>query len=331
MTYENCWHVKIENDSILVKVPNFDIEVWNEDPVTKISQMFYAYVKEHDEIVYWDTDKEVWVFNLTERNLFFLYNYLDDTRSGEDVIFDEDVSYYLKEISKVESQIQKYLIQLDYINDKPYIKNASKELKRYIKKNKLNSVYELVDKSVELCYGLSNNVIKLLDESVEHIMISNQYVTLYNGDEDEQKKLKEIIQYALKYNRTPIVFYHPGTRVQTPANKKYHPTFSDLVTGVINDIINKNKISVIKEPVSDYMKSIPPLNFKLNCHVYYTYSLQAIIQSQIKPQLIFFTRLVNEASFNIFLDQIPKVCYYSNVKTSDHGMVGPGNNYYAKV
>ena len=91
MTYENCWHVKIENDSILVKVPNFDIEVWNEDPVTKISQMFYAYVKEHDEIVYWDTDKEVWVFNLTERNLFFLYNYLDDTRSGEDVIFDEDV------------------------------------------------------------------------------------------------------------------------------------------------------------------------------------------------------------------------------------------------
>ena len=35
-------------------------------------------------------------------------------------------------------------------------------------------------------------------------------------------------------------------------------------------------------------------------------------------------------SFNILIDQIPKVCYYSNIKSKE-GMVGPGQNYYAKV
>ena len=39
---------------------------------------------------------------------------------------------------------------------------------------------------------------------------------------------------------------------------------------------------------------------------------------------------MNKNSFNILIDQIPKVCYYSNVKSKE-GMVGPGQNYYAKV
>ena len=150
-------------------------------------------------------------------------------------------------------------------------------------------------------------------------MISNQYVTLYNKDLYIQEKLKEIIQYALKYNRIPMLFYYPGHYI------------SDNILEVVKKYIDKDKISVIEQPPSDYMESIPPLIFKPNCDVYYAYSMQAIIQSQIKPQLIFFTRMVNEASFNVLIDQIPKVCYYSDIETSDHGMVGPGNNYYAKM
>ena len=98
--------------------------------------------------------------------------------------------------------------------------------------------------------------------------------------------------------------------------------FSKLVTTVVNKLIDKSKIGVVLVPPNHKMKS--------NCDVYYSYSIQTLIESNIKPQLIFFTRLVNENSFNILIDQIPKVCYYSNIKSKE-GMVGPGQNYYAKV
>ena len=52
----------------------------------------------------------------------------------------------------------------------------------------------------------------------------------------------------------------------------------------------------------------------------------------------FFTRMVNERTFNIFLDHIPKVCYYNTVNSpldeeSNRLLMelGPGNEYYAKM
>ena len=42
----NCWKVSIENDSIHVKIPEFDLEQWGTAYVQKISQQFYEHVKE---------------------------------------------------------------------------------------------------------------------------------------------------------------------------------------------------------------------------------------------------------------------------------------------
>ena len=187
----------------------------------------------------------------------------------------------------------------------------------YLKQNEIINVWQLIDKSIELCYGLSSNVLNLLNDSVEHTMLNNQYVTLFTGSKIERSNLEQIIQYALKYKRTPIVFYKPDNS-QDPNLGHY----SELVTKVVNRLIDKSKIGVVLVPPNHKMKS--------NCDVYYSYSIQTLIQSNIKPQLIFFTRMVNENSFNILIDQIPKVCYYSNIKSKE-GMVGPGQNYYAKV
>ena len=313
----NCWKVSIENDSIHVKIPEFDLEQWGTAYVQKISQQFFDHVKEAAQNVYYDSAENSWIFSLSELNLLFIANYLRNNDMQEDVIFDDDVYYYLDEIEKVQSEIHNHLIQLDFVNGKPIMKNASDELIDYLKQNEIINVWQLIDKSIELCYGLSSNVLNLLDNSVEHTMLNNQYVTLYTGSKNERAKLEQIIQYALKYKRTPIVFYKPDNS-QDPNLGHY----SELVTKVVNKLVNKSKIGVVLVPPSPKMKS--------NCDVYYSYSIQTLIQSDIKPQLIFFTRMVNENSFNILIDQIPKVCYYSNIKSKE-GMVGPGQNYYAKV
>ena len=68
----NCWKVSIENDSIHVKIPEFDLEQWGTAYVQKISQQFYEHVKEAAQNVYYDSAEDSWIFNLSEPNLLFL-------------------------------------------------------------------------------------------------------------------------------------------------------------------------------------------------------------------------------------------------------------------
>ena len=121
----NCWKVSIENDSIHVKIPEFDLEQWGTAYVQKISQQFFDHVKEAAQNVYYDSAENSWIFSLSELNLLFIANYLRNNDMQEDVIFDDDVYYYLDEIEKVQSEIHNHLIQLDFVNGKPIMKNAS--------------------------------------------------------------------------------------------------------------------------------------------------------------------------------------------------------------
>ena len=145
----NCWQVSIENDSIHVRVPEFDLEQWGTAYVQKVSQQFYQHVKEAAQNVYYDSAEDSWIFNLSEPNLLFLANYLRNNDMEEDVVFDDDVCHYLDEIERVQSEIHNHLIQLDFANGKPVMKNASDKLLINLNQKKMSKEGELIKKPIE--------------------------------------------------------------------------------------------------------------------------------------------------------------------------------------
>lgn len=338
--------VYIEDDIIYLDLPysltGFDtIEQFTTKAIAK---RLFNHGKNTNTNVYYDTEKRQWCFSLTEVNLLFIKEFLEEL-NFKDPNISSDVSEMLEQIETIIENESDHIVELCVDNDlKPYIRNGSEALLEYLEKEEITDLWDLIDKSGELGYSLSSKVRLMLNDSVEHIMVSNSRVSLTGTVKEKEKKLKHMILYALKYNRLPMVFYSPerytfGPKIDkgiatehearpvTKHEKLIDPKFDPMVFKVIRQFIKDESV----------IKAIR--GCRKDCLVYHAHNVQNLIESEINPQLIFFTRLINEKTFSIFLDQIPKVCYYNTLNYSvtedDKNILqqlGPlGHSYYAKV
>ena len=309
-----------------------------------IPRSLFAHGKQSNTDLTWDVERKAWAFSLAEINFTFIQDFLQSLEITE-VEYSNEIQEYLDTINEIKQSEDEYRVELCVDNSfKPYIKNASQALLDYLEKKEIIDLWDLIDKSAELGYGLSNKIKLLLNDSVEHIMASNTRVSLTGSVKDKEKKLKHMILYALKYNRLPIVFYSPerllfGPKVDAGIAKQNSEVRAVTKQQVMIDTqFEPMVVKVIKQFIKDDAIGKAERVCKKDCLVYYAHNVQELIESEVNPQLIFVTRMVNEKTFNIYLDQIPKVCYYNTVNSplSDEDkkilkQLGPGPAYYAKV
>ena len=309
-----------------------------------IPRRLFAHGKQSNTDLTWDVERKAWAFSLAEINFTFIQDFLQSLEITE-VEYSNEIQEYLDTINEIKQSEDEYRVELCVDNSfKPYIKNASQALLDYLEKKEIIDLWDLIDKSAELGYGLSNKIKLLLNDSVEHIMASNTRVSLTGSVKDKEKKLKHMILYALKYNRLPIVFYSPerllfGPKVDAGIAKQNSEVRAVTKQQVMIDTqFEPMVVEVIKQFIKDDAIGKAERVCKKDCLVYYAHNVQELIESEVNPQLIFVTRMVNEKTFNIYLDQIPKVCYYNTVNSplSDEDkkilkQLGPGPAYYAKV
>lgn len=309
-----------------------------------IPRRLFAHGKQSNTDLTWDVERKAWAFSLAEINFTFIQDFLQSLEITE-VEYSNEIQEYLDTINEIKQSEDEYRVELCVDNSfKPYIKNASQALLDYLEKKEIIDLWDLIDKSAELGYGLSNKIKLLLNDSVEHIMASNTRVSLTGSVKDKEKKLKHMILYALKYNRLPIVFYSPerllfGPKVDAGIAKQNSEVRAVTKQQVMIDTqFEPMVVKVIKQFIKDDAIGKAERVCKKDCLVYYAHNVQELIESEVNPQLIFVTRMVNEKTFNIYLDQIPKVCYYNTVNSplSDEDkkilkQLGPGPAYYAKV
>jgi hypothetical protein len=183
----------------------------------------------------------------------------------------------------------------------------------------------------------------MIGDSVEHVMVSNSRISLGGTLKEKEKKLKGILMYALKYNRIPIVFHSPerllfGAKVTNTGVSNSKKPIALKHEKIVDPQFDPMVFKVVRQLMKEESVGEATRFGKKDCLVYYSHTSKDLIESEINPQIIFFTRMVNERTFNIFLDHIPKVCYYNTVNSpldeeSNRLLMelGPGNEYYAKM
>jgi len=339
-------NVYIIKDKIYLSLPfsMTGLDATEKFSTSDIPRRLFAHGKNSNTDLTWDVEHKAWAFSLAEVNFTFIQDFLQSLEITR-VEYSDEARAYLDTINEIKQSEDDYKVELCVDNElKPYIKNAHHTLLDYLEKEGITDLWDLIDKSGELGYSLSNKVKLMLNDSVEHIMASNTRVSLVGTVKEKEKKLKHMILYALKYNRLPIVFYSPerlgfgprvdtgiakqdsGVRLVTKQEKMIDPQFDPMVFKVVRQFIKDNAVGKAERVC------------KKDCLVYYAHNVQDLIESEVNPQLIFFTRMINEKTFNIYLDQIPKVCYYNTINSplSDEDkkilqQLGPGQAYYAKV
>jgi len=338
--------VYIDDKKIYLKLPfsMTGLDITERFSTSDIPRRLFAHGKQSNTDLTWDVERKAWAFSLAEINFTFIQDFLQSLEITE-VEYSNEIQEYLDTINEIKQSEDEYRVELCVDNSfKPYIKNASQALLDYLEKKEIIDLWDLIDKSAELGYGLSNKIKLLLNDSVEHIMASNTRVSLTGSVKDKEKKLKHMILYALKYNRLPIVFYSPerllfGPKVDAGIAKQNSEVRAVTKQQVMIDTqFEPMVVKVIKQFIKDDAIGKAERVCKKDCLVYYAHNVQELIESEVNPQLIFVTRMVNEKTFNIYLDQIPKVCYYNTVNSplSDEDkkilkQLGPGPAYYAKV
>lgn len=330
--------IYIEEDMLYLDLPysQTGFDAVEQFTTSAISKKMFSHGESSNTNVYYDYERKQWAFNLTEQNILFIKDFLADANILK-VNYSAEVKDYLNSIEQIQKNKQDFNVELCVKGGEltPYIKNASQSLLDHIEKENIVDLWELIDKSHELGYGLSDKIKLMLGDSVEHTMVANSRVSLVGSVKDKEKKLKQIVLYALKYNRFPIIFYIPKKEKTTPALDK-------KLGQIVDTSFDTMAFKVIKQFIKDDAVGVAKRNpLRKDCLVYHAHNLQDLIESEIHPQLIFFSRLINEKTFNIFLDQIPKVCYYNTIELAageEHWtdkrllkMLGPGQEYYAKV
>jgi hypothetical protein len=337
--------VYIEDNSIYLKLPftMTGLDMTEQFSTADVPRRLFSHGKSNKTDVTWNVEKKAWSFSFTEDNLIFIQNFLESL-NVTNIEYSDEVLEYQTEVYNIKNSPEKYNIELCVDNDlKPYIKNAPDSLLKYLNDQKLTDLWRLIDRSHELGYGLSDKVKLMIGDSVEHVMVSNSRISLGGTLKEKEKKLKGILMYALKYNRIPIVFHSPerllfGAKVTNTGVSNSKKPIALKHEKIVDPQFDPMVFKVVRQLMKEESVGEATRFGKKDCLIYYSHTSKDLIESEINPQIIFFTRMVNERTFNIFLDHIPKVCYYNTVNSpldeeSNRLLMelGPGNEYYAKM
>lgn len=152
----------------------------------------------------WNKEKEIWEIALTEGNLLAIVELA--------VKYNIKVSDEIKELWEAVAAISEtYKIELTRINNKLVIANAADSLIEHLEtryKIEEENLFKLCDLGPEYGYTVSD----LIKDELADIVNANTLAILEskNIKFDRSVELEELLEYAARANRSPVVIFAPG-------------------------------------------------------------------------------------------------------------------------
>ena len=242
------------------------------------------FMKNSQGRVAWSKDDKAWTFGLTEYNVSWLVTFC----KSHNIQVDEPVLGLFDAILEIEQT--PFKIELQYVDGKLHIENAPDSMNDYIATSVgFKNIYALVDMAGALGYTVSEEIAQIM--TAEH---GAPFMELCAGKDidfvPKDRKLEDIIEWAITVDRLPICVYNPNFLV--PDLTPFQKYFSDDEIEQIS----------LKDPIDDVLVDS-------RTKVVYTNKILSTWQGRM-PLLITYANLMHGATKRGFLDQAEKVVYY---------------------
>lgn len=231
----------------------------------------------------WDKEEQAWTFLLTESSLVFLNNLSQEFNFTTDEEFD----IYVKQVKEIQENLENYVPILSIDDQKPVLKNVSKNVPELIATNLLEAMFEARKKGI--C---------VWDDTVEHALNKEnipKWIFNFLKTSPEQSSTFVFdefntfdLSYLLRY-MSPCLFVIPGGAEL----EKLKPIYKLL----ISNGINSDEISVMfrlpSETGSDFNIFVKeyminnPITKKTKAVIISTKIPKPVLQSNIKFHTVF--------------------------------------------
>ena len=175
---------------------------------TKLIESIRGYKKDCMGSCEFDMERKIWKFGLTESNL----NWVHTIAEGNGFEIDDEIKQLIAKLA--DAELTPYKIELTCTDNKLHITNCPSSMQEYIEEKLggfgIDNLERLVDASGELGFTVAEDLSEAL--TTQYGKLFTKVATVREAKisaSSANEKFKDVIDYAIRAKRLPIVIYEP--------------------------------------------------------------------------------------------------------------------------